>query len=199
MIEKYLTPEFIMALGMLAVMVLCPTFLVYALAKKQKPARPIPHFPQGVQGWLLIFVATVVLSLILTVVDAINIAGQMRQTIGSVNWSFMAPYIVVCGLYLYCLWLITFKRAAFVVRQVIVILWVVGPISLLLLTFFFGATVPNAVIARSAIYAGLWTCYFLFSKRVACTYGTKAVDSYVDIALKMAQAQKDIEAKKDKN
>ena len=121
MIEKYLTPEFIMALGMLAVMVLCPTFLVYALAKKQKPARPIPHFPQGVQGWLLIFVATVVLSLILTVVDAINIAGQMRQTIGSVNWSFMAPYIVVCGLYLYCLWLITFKRAAFVVPQVIVI------------------------------------------------------------------------------
>ena len=199
MLEKYLSPEFIMALGMLAIMVLCPTFLVYKLAEKQKPARPIPHFPQGVQGWLLVFVATIILSLIFTIVDAMNIAAQMQKSIGTVNWSFMAPYIVVCGLYFYCLWLITYKRAAFVVRQVIVILWVVGPISLLLLTFFFGASVPNAVILRSAIYAGLWTCYFLFSKRVACTYGTKAVDSYVDIALKMAQAQKEVESKKEKN
>ena len=70
------------------------------------------------------------------------------------------------------------------------ILWVVGPISVLLLSIVFGIAVETYAVLRSSIYAMLWTLYFLFSKRVACTYGTKAVDSYVEVALKMAQAQK---------
>ena len=70
------------------------------------------------------------------------------------------------------------------------ILWVVGPISLMFLTLLFGASVDNATVVRSCLYAALWTLYFLFSKRVACTYGTKAVDSYVHLAIEMADAQK---------
>ena len=76
------------------------------------------------------------------------------------------------------------------VKQTIVILWVVGPISLLLLAVIFGATLDNTTVIRSCMYAALWTLYFLFSKRVACTYGTKQVDSYIKIALEMAEAQK---------
>ncbi len=196
MISQFFTPEIVIAYAILTVLTACPTYVVYLLARKRQAARPIPHFPYGVRGWLLIFVATVVLSIILTALDAANVANHMRQTTGTINWSFISPYIVVCGLYIYCLWLITFQRAAFVVKHVIVILWVVGPVSLLLLSFFFNATVANGVIIRSSIYAAIWTCYFLFSKRVACTYGTKAVDSYVEVALKMAQAQKEVKEKK---
>ena len=51
---------------------------------------------------------------------------------------------------------------------------------------------------RSCLYAALWTLYFLFSKRVACTYGTKAVDSYIKVAIEMAEAQKAQKAREEK-
>ena len=116
---------------------------------------------------------------------------------GHIYWAAISPAIVTIGLYCYCLWLIARKREAFVVKHTIVILWVVGPISVLLLSLVFGVAVETYAVLRSSVYAMLWTLYFLFSKRVACTYGTKAVDSYVEVALKMAQAQKEQKAKED--
>ena len=109
---------------------------------------------------------------------------------GVLNWAILSPSLVIIGLYMYCLWIIARKREGWVVKQTIVILWVVGPISLLLLAVIFGATLDNTTVIRSCMYAALWTLYFLFSKRVACTYGTKQVDSYIKIALEMAEAQK---------
>ena len=148
-------------------------------------------------GWLLVFVATVILSIILTAIDAINAVNVMNQT-GALNWAVLSPSIVIIGLYIYCLWLIARKREAYVVKQTIVILWVVGPISLMFLTLLFGASVDNATLVRSCLYAALWTLYFLFSKRVACTYGTKAVDSYVHLAIEMADAQKALKEREEK-
>ena len=96
---------------------------------------------------------------------------------------------------MYCLWMIARKREGWVVKQTIIILWVVGPISLFLLGLIFGAEIDNNAVIRSCLYAALWTLYFLFSKRVACTYGTKAVDSYIKVAIEMAEAQKAREEK----
>ena len=100
MISQFFTPEIVIAYAILTVLTARPTYVVYLLARKRQAARPIPHFPYGVRGWLLIFVATVVLSIILTALDAANVANHMRQTTGTINWSFISPYIVVCGLYI---------------------------------------------------------------------------------------------------
>ena len=134
------------------------------------------------------------LSIILTAFSAMNTLSAMN-TQGHIYWAAISPAIVTIGLYCYCLWPIARKREAFVVKHTIVILWVVGPISVLLLSLVFGVAVETYAVLRSSVYAMLWTLYFLFSKRVACTYGTKAVDSYVEVALKMAQAQKEQKAK----
>ena len=189
MLSNLLQPDVLMVMGILAILVACPTYFVYALARTKPAARPIPHFPHGVEGWLLLFVATVILSIILTLIDAANAINIMREE-GSISWFVLSPSLVIIGLYMYCLWIIARKREGWVVKQTIVILWVVGPISLLLLAVIFGATLDNSTVIRSCMYAALWTLYFLFSKRVACTYGTKQVDSYIKIALEMAEAQK---------
>lgn len=189
MISDLFNFEVLMAVAILAILTACPTYFIYALAKTKPSARPIPYFPHGVHGWLLVFVATVVLSIILTAIDAINAINTMNAS-GVLNWAILSPSLVIIGLYMYCLWIIARKREGWVVKQTIVILWVVGPISLLLLAVIFGATLDNSTVIRSCMYAALWTLYFLFSKRVACTYGTKQVDSYIKIALEMAEAQK---------
>lgn len=189
MISDLFNFEVLMAVAILAILTACPTYFIYALAKTKPSARPIPYFPHGVHGWLLVFVATVVLSIILTAIDAINAINTMNGS-GVLNWAILSPSLVIIGLYMYCLWIIARKREGWVVKQTIVILWVVGPISLLLLAVIFGATLDNTTVIRSCMYAALWTLYFLFSKRVACTYGTKQVDSYIKIALEMAEAQK---------
>ena len=194
MLSNLLQPDVLMVMGILAILVACPTYFVYALAKTKPAARPIPHFPHGVEGWLLLFVATVILSIILTLIDAANAINIMREE-GSISWFVLSPSLVIICLYFYCLWLIARKREASVVRQTIVILWVVGPIALLLLSLVFDVAVDNNTVIRSCVYACIWTLYFLFSKRVACTYGTKAVDSYVKIALQMAEAQKAVKEK----
>lgn len=189
MISDLFNFEVLMAVAILAILTACPTYFIYALAKTKPSARPIPYFPHGVHGWLLVFVATVVLSIILTAIDAINAINTMNAS-GVLNWAILSPSLVIIGLYMYCLWIIARKREGWVVKQTIVILWVVGPISLLLLAVIFGATLDNTTVIRSCMYAALWTLYFLFSKRVACTYGTKQVDFYIKIALEMAEAQK---------
>jgi hypothetical protein len=189
MISNLFTFDVLMAVSVLAILTACPTYFIYSLARTKPSARPIPYFPHGVHGWLLVFVATVVLSIILTMIDAVN-AVNMMQGSGMLNWAVLSPSLVIIGLYVYCLWIIARKREGWVVKQTIVILWVVGPISLLLLSLIFGATLDNTTVVRSCLYAALWTLYFLFSKRVACTYGTKAVDSYIKLAIEMAEAQK---------
>ena len=196
MSNELFSAEVLIALGILAVPTACITYFIYAIAKVKPAARPIPHFPHGVEGWLLVFVATMALSIILTAFSAMNTLSAMN-TQGYIYWAAISPAIVTIGLYCYCLWLIARKREAFVVKHTIVILWVVGPISVLLLSLVFGVAVETYAVLRSSVYAMLWTLYFLFSKRVACTYGTKAVDSYVEVALKMAQAQKEQKAKED--
>ena len=125
MLSQFFTFEVLMVLGILGILTACPTYFIYAIARTKPSARPIPYFPHGVHGWLLVFVATVILSIILTAIDAINAVNVMNQA-GALNWAVLSPSIVIIGLYIYCLWLIARKREAYVVKQTIVILWVVG-------------------------------------------------------------------------
>ena len=109
MLSQFFTFEVLMVLGILGILTACPTYFIYAIARTKPSARPIPYFPHGVHGWLLVFVATVILSIILTAIDAINAVNVMNQA-GALNWAVLSPSIVIIGLYIYCLWLIARKR-----------------------------------------------------------------------------------------
>lgn len=187
---EFFTIPMIITIALLAVMVACPTLLLYKVAQRYPAAHPVPFFPQGVQGWLLLFVATVVLSIIVTLFNMSTLHTELVKE-GAMNYALFMPHVIVLILYFYLLWIITCKRNASVVKQTIVILWVVGPISIALLMAFFNTSFDTNNAIRSTFYALVWTGYFLLSKRVACTYGTKAVDSYVKLAIQMAQAQKE--------
>ena len=73
MLSQFFTFEVLMVLGILGILTACPTYFIYAIARTKPSARPIPYFPHGVHGWLLVFVATVILSIILT--DMVRVDG----------------------------------------------------------------------------------------------------------------------------
>ena len=136
---EFFTIPMIITIALLAVMVACPTLLLYKVAQRYPAAHPVPFFPQGVQGWLLLFVATVVLSIIVTLFNMSTLHTEL-VTEGAMNYALFMPHVIVLILYFYLLWIITCKRNASVVKQTIVILWVVGPISIALLMAFFNTS-----------------------------------------------------------
>ena len=56
MISNLFTFDVLMAVSVLAILTACPTYFIYSLARTKPSARPIPYFPHGVHGWLLVFV-----------------------------------------------------------------------------------------------------------------------------------------------
>jgi hypothetical protein len=163
----------------------------------------LPGIAHGVGGWLLLFVATIVLSIVMLILETLNLY-QVLSSMGSWNVGLLCPTIVVVMLYIYCTYLIVWVRKPFIVKHIVVVLWVVGPIATLLLAFIAGTDINYSALIRSAIYATVWTAYFGLSKRVACTYGTPAVENILAMARKLAEAQAHVakvkaeEAKKQK-
>ena len=152
---------------------------------------------------MLLFVVTIVLSIVMLILETLNLY-QVLSSMGSWNVGLLCPTVVVVMLYIYCTYLIVWVRKPFIVKHIVVVLWVVGPIATLLLAFIAGTDINYSALIRSAIYATVWTAYFGLSKRVACTYGTPAVENILAMARKLAEAQAHVakvkaeEAKKQK-
>ncbi len=199
----FLTLDVLIVLTFLAIIVACPTYALYGIARSRPSARPLPGIAHGVGGWLLLFVATIVLSIVMLVLETLNLY-QVLSSMGSWNVGLLCPTVVVVMLYIYCTYLIVWVRKPFIVKHIVVVLWVVGPIATLLLAFIAGTDINYSALIRSAIYATVWTAYFGLSKRVACTYGTPAVENILAMARKLAEAQAHVakvkaeEAKKQK-
>ena len=199
----FLTLDVLIVLTFLAIIVACPTYALYGISRSRPSARPLPGIAHGVGGWLLLFVATIVLSIVMLVLETLNLY-QVLSSMGSWNVGLLCPTVVVVLLYIYCTYLIVWVRKPFIVKHIVVVLWVVGPIATLLLAFIAGTDINYSALIRSAIYATVWTAYFGLSKRVACTYGTPAVENILAMARKLAEAQAHVakvkaeEAKKQK-
>jgi hypothetical protein len=199
----FLTLDVLIVLTFLAIIVACPTYALYGISRSRPSARPLPGIAHGVGGWLLLFVATIVLSIVMLILETLNLY-QVLSSMGSWNVGLLCPTIVVVMLYIYCTYLIVWVRKPFIVKHIVVVLWVVGPIATLLLAFIAGTDINYSALIRSAIYATVWTAYFGLSKRVACTYGTPAVENILAMARKLAEAQAHVakvkaeEAKKQK-
>jgi hypothetical protein len=199
----FLTLDVLIVLTFLAIIVACPTYALYGISRSRPSARPLPGIAHGVGGWLLLFVATIVLSIVMLILETLNLY-QVLSSMGSWNVGLLCPTVVVVMLYVYCTYLIVWVRKPFIVKHIVVVLWVVGPIATLLLAFIAGTDINYSALIRSAIYATVWTAYFGLSKRVACTYGTPAVENILAMARKLAEAQAHVakvkaeEAKKQK-
>lgn len=199
----FLTLDVLIVLTFLAIIVACPTYALYGISRSRPSARPLPGIAHGVGGWLLLFVATIVLSIVMLILETLNLY-QVLSSMGSWNVGLLCPTVVVVILYIYCTYLIVWVRKPFIVKHIVVVLWVVGPIATLLLAFIAGTDINYSALIRSAIYATVWTAYFGLSKRVACTYGTPAVENILAMARKLAEAQAHVakvkaeEAKKQK-
>lgn len=199
----FLTLDVLIVLTFLAIIVACPTYALYGISRSRPSARPLPGIAHGVGGWLLLFVATIVLSIVMLILETLNLY-QVLSSMGNWNVGLLCPTVVVVMLYIYCTYLIVWVRKPFIVKHIVVVLWVVGPIATLLLAFIAGTDINYSALIRSAIYATVWTAYFGLSKRVACTYGTTAVENILAMARKLAEAQAHVakvkadEAKKQK-
>ena len=199
----FLTLDVLIVLTFLAIIVACPTYALYGISRSRPSARPLPGIAHGVGGWLLLFGATIVLSIVMLILETLNLY-QVLSSMGSWNVGLLCPTVVVVMLYIYCTYLIVWVRKPFIVKHIVVVLWVVGPIATLLLAFIAGTDINYSALIRSAIYATVWTAYFGLSKRVACTYGTPAVENILAMARKLAEAQAHVakvkaeEAKKQK-
>ena len=199
----FLTLDVLIVLTFLAIIVACPTYALYGISRSRPSARPLPGIAHGVGGWLLLFVATIVLSIVMLILETLNLY-QVLSSMGNWNVGLLCPTVVVVMLYIYCTYLIVWVRKPFIVKHIVVVLWVVGPIATLLLAFIAGTDINYSALIRSAIYATVWTAYFCLSKRVACTYGTPAVENILAMARKLAEAQAHVakvkadEAKKQK-
>lgn len=184
----FFTLDVLIVLTFLAIIVACPTYALYGIARTRPSARPLPGLPHGVAGWLLLFVATIVLSIVMLVLETINLY-QVLTEMQRWSASLLCPPAVIILLYIYCTYLIVWVRKPFIIKHIVVVIWVVGPLSTLLIAFLAGVDINYEALIRSTIYATVWTAYFGLSKRVACTYGTPAVENILAMARKMAAAQ----------
>ena len=195
----FLTVEMLFALTALAIVVGGPTYFLYAMARTKPAACPLAGVPHGVSGWLLVFVASIILSIIVLVMDSMSMY-QVLSASGIWHWYLLIPAVVMLGINVYVLVLICAVRRAYVVRTVIAMLWVLGPISSLLLTYFSGGEINWRILGQTSFMALIWTGYLLSSKRVACTYGTRSVQQIISLASEQAalelKAQKAAMAKK---
>lgn len=181
MLTETFSIEMLFALTALAIIVGGPTYFLYAMARTKPSVCVLPGVPHGVAGWLLLFVASIVLSIIVLVIDSMGMYRSLTEA-GIWHWYLLMPSVVMLGINCYVLILVCAVRRAYVVRTVIVMLWVLGPISSMLLTYFSGGEFNWRIIGQTGFMALLWSGYFLASKRVACTYGTSSVEQIIEVA-----------------
>ena len=160
-------------------------------ANKYPPAAPDQSNVSGVGGWLLLLVVG------LMFLGPLMGAGRINSDFMSVEsqypnlktvaawgtykiatwWTFLP----VCLLSFYAGLSLVKGRNILVVKRAKIILWVIGPITSIVMGIFlplliFGKTEPDPQfiggMIASIIAAAIWTAYLSKSKRVLATYGS---------------------------
>lgn len=142
----------------------------------------------GVHGWLAFFIIS--LGILRPLVTVLSIWGDLYgdpATAGAYGanwplaqageWTVAALLILGCW---YLSWLLLTKQVWGTIRIFIPSLWASALLPPTILILFVGALLPlpfekllalwGGQLIRPAIYATLWTAYFLRSERVANTY-----------------------------
>lgn len=159
-------------------------------ASKHPPAAPDQNSISGVGGWLLLLVIGLMfLGPLMGAVginsDFMSIESQYPNlktvaawvTYKSATWW---TFLLVCCLSFYAGLGLLKSRNILVVKRAKIILWVIGPVTSIVLGIF----IPHLVFGKSEfnpqfvgsmiasiIVSAIWTAYLSKSKRVIATYG----------------------------
>src|SRR5690625_2546948 len=160
-----------------------------SIRPREAEAKPGPY---GVGGWLLFFVVVTVLRSLSGLGSTYSDLRDMEDALRSVDvylrqWADfklamlgLAAAVAFMGLLL-VYWLYKKKNPA-TVKAAIAVVWVTGPLvqvlSAAIIDFYFEKFFLDDVelgrfaggVIASVIFAGIWTLYFLKSKRVRNTY-----------------------------
>lgn len=158
-------------------------------AAKKTVESGISDTSAGVGGWLLFLICGLIFLGPLMGAGRINselitaestypqlVTLESWVTFKSATWW---SFLIVCCISVYCGYSLLKRRDPRVVRQAKILLWVIGPLSNLVM----GIIVPLAVFGKmesdpqifgaiiaSAVMATIWTIYLSKSKRVNATY-----------------------------
>ena len=147
--------------------------------------------PEGVRGILLAFIVLYgVLWPILVIIADLNLAfGRAGQLgVDQPGWRvFLVDTLILSAFQIalpaFASYRLAFRHNPLSVRIVICVLWLLAPLTACISIFMkvaqFGVWLSQAIgeslpmVVGALVHAGLWTLYFLRSRRVANTYHAK--------------------------
>ena len=155
-----------------------PSFLLYCLARRVGSRLICSSHKSGFGGVMVIFLIGQV-----AVTEYLFWQGYVVAT--SLTWENFAPgldrfaaYVAVGPSFIQALlgtallYLLIGKRSPASLAGVIVLLWLMGPIAVLVESWYFSLALSASSLWPIFLWAAVWTAYFVLSPRVALTYAT---------------------------
>jgi len=163
----------------LAVCVAVPTYVLWFFAKRVPSRYQCPGYRSGFGGWLVVFLAGQVAVMERLLLQAYSMGmGLSAMHIASAEQKMsvfvaLAPLIgqLVMGVLL--LYFLCARREAAAIAFVIILLWLMGPVTVLVSLWFFSLQMSSLGLLQIFGWAICWSVYLVISPRVALTYGTK--------------------------
>ena len=168
----------LLVLGLLAVIVALPTWILVKWSRNFPPALRHPKLASGFGGWLIVFLAGQVAWFLRGVWETCYLSGELlyvyQKSPGTLLSILVAVLPTVLALILgaVVIYEILVKRRPSAIAVVIVSVWVMGPAVAGLQSWYFDGALTELSIFELFGWALIWTLYFAVSRRVALTYGT---------------------------
>ncbi len=169
----------------IAVMLMCvfliiavPTLMLYRRGARVPPRLMSTRYRSGFGGPMVFFLMgeVAVIERLLwegyQVVRAIpwqSIEGGVNQFAAVVS---VGPFFIQAALGMIMLATLIFCRRPVAVALCILLLWLMGPVAVLLTSWYFSLKSPVLGLVEIFGWSLIWTAYFVLSPRVALTYGT---------------------------
>lgn len=169
----------------IAVMLMCvfliiavPTLMLYRRGARVPPCLVSSRYRSGFGGPIVFFLmgeVAVVERLLwegYQVTRAIpwhTIEGGVNQFAAVVS---VGPFFIQAALGMIMLATLIFCRRPVAVALCILLLWLMGPVAVLLTSWYFSLKAPVLGLVEIFGWSLIWTAYFVLSPRVALTYGT---------------------------
>lgn len=169
----------------IAVMLMCvflviavPTLMLYRRGARVPPCLVSSRYRSGFGGPIVFFLmgeVAVVERLLwegYQVTRAIpwhTIEGGVNQFAALVS---VGPFFIQAALGCIMLATLIFCRRPVAVASCILFLWLMGPVAVLLTSWYFSLKAPVLGLVEIFGWSLIWTAYFVLSPRVALTYGT---------------------------
>lgn len=160
-------------------LVVVPTLFLYAIGRRSKPCRCALNEKSGFGGALLVFLIGQVAVTEYLFWQGYVVATSLPWEDFSSGLNRFAAYVAVgpsfiqALLGLALLFLLVAKRSSASLAVVIVLLWLMGPVAVLVESWYFHLAPTASFLLPIFLWAFGWTVYLVTSSRVALTYGTR--------------------------